>query len=154
MLATTAKGAPGRSISRILYPPKRVAIISLGSLPGTYEASNLLSLFGLAPDGGYLAAALLRTPVVSYTAVSPLRPGRDAVCFCGPIPHLSARRDFLGILLYGVRTFLDLDWQGRDHPADLGHLDLTTLFIAALANVKKPEFEGYPLKFGNLAQLW
>ncbi len=31
-----------------------------------------LSLLGLAPVGGCLAAALLRTPVVSYTAVSPL----------------------------------------------------------------------------------
>jgi len=65
--------APGRSISRILCHLAMAAIISLGSLPGTYEASNLLSLFGLAPDGGCLAAALLRSPVVSYTAVSPLR---------------------------------------------------------------------------------
>jgi hypothetical protein len=29
-------------------------------------------LLGLAPDGGYQAAALLRTPVVSYTTFSPL----------------------------------------------------------------------------------
>ncbi len=29
-------------------------------------------LFGLAPGGGCLAAALLRTPVVSYTTISPL----------------------------------------------------------------------------------
>jgi hypothetical protein len=31
-----------------------------------------LLLLGLAPGGGYLAAALLRAPVVSYTTFSPL----------------------------------------------------------------------------------
>jgi len=36
------------------------------------ETSSLLSLFGLAPDEGCLAAALLPSPVVSYTTISPL----------------------------------------------------------------------------------
>ncbi len=83
---------PGRSISRILYGrPAAAVIIYLGglsptpscSLPetqGKRAASRLpwqtLSLLGLAPDGGYLAAALLPAPVVSYTAISPLPANR------------------------------------------------------------------------------
>jgi hypothetical protein len=70
------------------------ATISLGgllparscNLPGTgppkreetgrllFAQGRTLSLLGLAPGGGCLAAALLRSPVVSYTAISPLLP--------------------------------------------------------------------------------
>jgi hypothetical protein len=50
------------------------------SLPGTIllrggdeqPPDESLFLLGLAPDGGCPAAALLRTPVVSYTTISPL----------------------------------------------------------------------------------
>ena len=91
---------PGWSIRRILSNRRISArdhapvweIISLGrpspacscSLPGTYllrggdeqPPARLCSrssfLLGLAPDGGCPAAALLRTPVVSYTTISPL----------------------------------------------------------------------------------
>ena len=82
-------------------------------------------LLGLAPDGGYLAAVLLRTPVVSYTTFSPLLPHLEkAVCFCGPIRQIAPPRVLPGIVLYGVRTFLDplLD---RDHPANLGMVEYT-----------------------------
>ena len=48
------------------------------------------SLLGLAPDGGCPAAALLLTPVVSYTTISPLPAVHQctawAVSFCGPLP--------------------------------------------------------------------
>ena len=48
----------------------------------TRHASPLL---GLAPDGGYPAAVLPRTPVVSYTTFSPLPLARRSI-FCGPFP--------------------------------------------------------------------
>jgi len=63
-------------------------------------------LFNLAPERGCPANALLRFPVVSYTTISPLP--RGAVCFCGPIRQVTPSRAFLGFVLYGVRTFLDM----------------------------------------------
>jgi hypothetical protein len=68
------------------------------SLPGTLRRravsrpaeSETSSLLGLAPDGGCLAAALLRTPVVSYTTISPLpRLARRyvSVARSGRLPH-------------------------------------------------------------------
>ena len=45
---------------------------------------------------------------------------KGAVCFCGPIRHFTAPRVLPGILLSGVRTFLDPDQQSRDRPANLG----------------------------------
>ena len=96
------------------------------------------SLLGLAPAGGYLAAALLRTPVVSYTTISPLphlsphpstfpveggESGRYvSVARSGRFSSEggSPPRVLPGGLLCGVRTFLDpghpeprpSDWPG------------------------------------------
>ena len=52
---------------------------------------------------------LLPTPVVSYTTFSPLRLTNVslAVCFCGPIQEIASLRMLSGIVLYGVRTFLN-----------------------------------------------
>ena len=120
---------PGRPISRILcrrqvclrtVPAVKVIYLvrmlpsdssSLPETQGKRAASRLpkkaLPLLGFAPTGGYLAAALLQTPVVSYTTFSPL-PLR-AVCFCGPIRQVAPPRGLPGILPCGARTFLDFD---------------------------------------------
>ncbi len=86
------------------------------------------SLLGLAPDGGYLAAALLPAPVGSYPTVSPL-----------PFIALSFGKSnaFGGLFLWpdpidystpGVTRHLTLrsadfprpgTWPGRDHPTSL-----------------------------------
>ncbi|KPL74243.1 hypothetical protein AC812_13150 [Bellilinea caldifistulae] len=50
---------------------------------GTSSPSFLL---GFAPGGGCLAAALLRTPVVSYTTFSPLLPETGSGLFLWPDP--------------------------------------------------------------------
>ena len=93
--------------ARRFHPgPPAWAVISLGGLPGTgNEASSFSSLLALLPAGVAWPPALLRTPVVSYTAFSP-SPLR-AVCFCGPIRQVSPPRGFPGAVLSGVRTFLD-----------------------------------------------
>ncbi len=78
------------------------------------------------------------TPVVSYTAVSPLPP-KEAVCFCGPIRQVSPPRVLPGILLCGARTFLDLDTQGRDRLTNLGMLIIPLLDVCVnchLMNVR------------------
>lgn len=86
--------------------------------------TTALFLLGLAPNGGYLAVVLLPAPVGSYPTVSPL-PAKagafaEAVCFCGPIRQIAPPRVLPGILLFGVRTFLDPAFQpGRDHPTSL-----------------------------------
>ena len=64
-----------------------------------------LPLLGLAPDGGCLAAALLRSPVVSYTTFSPLPPQGRSVSVA--LSGSCLPRALPGILPYGVRTFLD-----------------------------------------------
>jgi hypothetical protein len=48
-----------------------------------------MPLLDLAPPGGYLAAALLQTPVVSYTAVSslPLAGRYVSVALSGELLH-------------------------------------------------------------------
>jgi hypothetical protein len=93
-------------------------------LPGCVTA-HWRSLLGLAPNGGYLAAALLRTPVVSYTTVSPL-PACPAAhlggMFLWPVRQVAPSRELPGILLYGVRTFLDPGMQSRDLPTGLGEV--------------------------------
>ena len=52
-----------------------------------------------------------------------------AVCFCGPIHEIAPTRTLSGIVLYGVRTFLQpkaVSLWASDHLADLGRFDLTT----------------------------
>jgi hypothetical protein len=58
-----------RSVTRTLQQPTRNSKATSSHLLTRKWA---LLLFGLAPNGGYLAAASLQTPVVSYTAFSPL----------------------------------------------------------------------------------
>ena len=118
---------PGRPISRILcrrqvclrtVPAVKVIYLvrmlpsdssSLPEAQGKRAASRLpkkaLPLLGFAPTGGYLAAALLQTPVVSYTTISPL-PLR-AVVFCGPIRQVALPRVLPDSVPCGVRTFLE-----------------------------------------------
>lgn len=113
-----------------------------GSLPGTYllakeetsslprlligfnqQATILLSLFGLAPGGGCLAARIATDAggLLHWQALtacqanfrpptfSPLLGLKiQAVCFCGPIRQVSPPRVLPGAVLSGVRTFLDL----------------------------------------------
>lgn len=82
-----------------------------------------LSLLDLAPAEGCLAAALLRTPVVSYTAFStlPLR----AVFFLWPdlagSSEESPSRVLPGSLLCGARTFLR-EFYPRDPQVNLATL--------------------------------
>lgn len=144
------KVAPGQSISRILssrITPACVTI-SLGvplparscSLPETYPPEGgrrraasrfpreTSSLLGLAPGGGCLAAALLRSPVVSYTAISPLLSVHEetkAVRFCGPFQYLTTLRGLPGTAPGGVRTFLDAHVERRGHPTGLGQFHHT-----------------------------
>ena len=79
---------------------------------------GLSPLLGLAPTGGCLAAALLPTPVVSYTTFSPLPQLQPSIpfqeqgaivadCFCGPIRQVSPPRTLSDGLLFGERTFLE-----------------------------------------------
>ncbi len=56
---------PGATVTKT---GKRAASRPTRLLPG----ERALLLLGLAPDGGCLAVALLRAPVVSYTTFSPL----------------------------------------------------------------------------------
>lgn len=58
-----------RLVTQTLQQPTRNSKATSSHLPTRKWASHL---FGLAPNGGYLAAASLQTPVVSYTAFSPL----------------------------------------------------------------------------------
>jgi hypothetical protein len=88
-------------------------------------------LLGLAPDGGYQAAALLRTPVVSYTTFSPLPLARrylflwpdPAGC---PTPGVTRHRalwsaDFPRLNTETVKN--------RDHPIHLGFNNYTRCSI-------------------------
>ena len=145
------KSASGWSISRILsggllrlcshlsgrcvaapldaaYP--ELAVPTIGD--GTYgdEQSPIVhgrnrSCLALLPAGVTWPHALLRTPVVSYTTVSPspLHPKvGKAVCFCGPFPAgsrlsaVSPPRVLSDVVFYGVRTFLDPDNAGPRLP--------------------------------------
>jgi len=67
-------------------------------------------LFGLAPTGGYPAAAVTSGAVGSYPTVSPLpletlRP-LGAVSFLWPCPSPCGAQALPGSLPYGARTFL------------------------------------------------
>ncbi|GAP07803.1 hypothetical protein ATHL_02691 [Anaerolinea thermolimosa] len=115
---------------RSVHSRRRWAVISLGhrspggssGLPGTLGRAALTpkgwSLLGLAPGGGCLAGALLRSPVVSYTTISPLPHPRRYVSValsgtlrrpgCYPAPCPVER---------GLSSTL---YQGRDRPTDLG----------------------------------
>lgn len=112
----------GRSISRILSGLIQPwAIISLGgllpacssSLPGTQEkraasrsreASFIpawpCSKWGLPGRGITTSAGGLLPHRFTLTSC-------EAVCFCGPVRQISPPRGLPGILLFGVRTFLD-----------------------------------------------
>jgi hypothetical protein len=111
----------------------RTAARETSSLPPLQE--RLYPCLALLPIGVTWPPTLLRAPVVSYTGppvgrprngsrrtptFSPL-PGRSrAVCFCGPIRQVAPPRELPGIVLYGVRTFLDpARKRERDHPASL-----------------------------------
>lgn len=63
-------------------------------------------LLDLAPDEACLATAVTSSPVVSYTAVSPLPAHVQAVCSL--LRYLSGRpgRTLSAIVLYGARKFL------------------------------------------------
>ena len=91
------------------------------------EASSLLSLLGLAPGGGCLAACITAgAGGLLHHAFSPLPASQSdavAVCFCGPIRQVAPSRVLPGTALYGVRTFLDPAKQSRDHPTDPGQGD-------------------------------
>ncbi|HLE15666.1 MAG TPA: hypothetical protein VI776_13040, partial [Anaerolineales bacterium] len=61
----------------------------------------------------------------------------SAVCLCGPIRQVTwfprpPPRVLPGAVLYGVRTFLDPDYPGRDHPANLRQF----IILAFEADVK------------------
>jgi len=81
-----------------------------------------LFLLGFAPDGGCPAAALLRTPVVSYTTISPL-PGctRQSGRFVSvahpagcPAPGVTRHR-----ALWSADFPRPREKRSRDHPTDL-----------------------------------
>ena len=69
-------------------------------------------LLDLAPNGGYLAVALLPTPVVSYTTISPL-PFSGRYFSVALFRQVSPPRVLPGVVLYGGRTFLNMP----KHPA-------------------------------------
>ena len=69
-----------------------------------------LPLLDLAPDGGYLAMDVTAHAggLLHHLFTLTLSPVGDyADCFCGPIRQVAPSRGLPGILLYGVRTFLD-----------------------------------------------
>ncbi len=53
-------------------------------------------LFGLAPTGGYRAAAVTSRAVGSYPTISPL-PVSGRFVFCGPVRRLAAPRRYLAV---------------------------------------------------------
>ena len=65
----------------------------------------MLSLFGFAPDGVYLAAELTLGAVRSYRTFSPLP--LLAVYFCGTFPKLALAGRYPASCLTGARTFLE-----------------------------------------------
>ncbi len=98
------------------------------------EASSLLSLLGLAPGGGCLAACITagaggllherrRQAFATFSPLPASQSDAVAVCFCGPIRQVAPSRVLPGTALYGVRTFLDPAKQSRDHPTDPGQRD-------------------------------
>ena len=135
--------ASGRSVSRILSGRKvyqngtvsawvsisldRTLPCSSSSLPGTYlfrrrkraasrsQKCELYLCLTLLRMGVAWPPILLPAPVVSYTAFSPL--SVRWYYFCSPIQRDSAFRALPGILLYGVRTFLD-STNARSRPPD------------------------------------
>ena len=134
---------PGRTVSRVLLPPGRspeVMVICLGR-PSPDASSSLPAvrgpegppawvtprrLFGLAPTGGYRAAAVASAAVGSYPTVSPLpRPVARAwrSVFCGPFRRLSAPRRYLAV--YPLELGLSssrLPGPRPPHPTCIGNL--------------------------------
>jgi hypothetical protein len=70
------------------------------SLPAAYRNRSVWvtprRLFGLAPTGGYRAAAVTSSAVGSYPTVSPL-PVSGRSILCGPIRRLAAPRSYLAV---------------------------------------------------------
>ena len=76
--------------------------------------SSTLSLLGLAPGGGCLAANVATRAgsllhyhftLTTYASIG------LAVCFCGPIQKITSLRMLSGTVLYGVRTFLQAQYR-------------------------------------------
>ena len=105
-------------ISRVLSPPWRRRVISLG--PPLLAASSGLPwtrtgratprpLLGLAPGGVYHATPVTSGPVRSYRTLSPLPVspgGPSAVCSLRHFPSPCDARALPGTLPCGARTFL------------------------------------------------
>ena len=121
----TQKGPTGRPISRILLSQQLSvgpAIIYLGRISQSASAqptrdskgtSSSLSLLGLAPGGGCLAASVATRAGsllhYHFTLAAHKSVGL-AVCFCGPIQKIASLRMLSGTVLCGVRTFLDSEF--------------------------------------------
>src|SRR6266704_1980537 len=67
----------------------------LPAAPTTRAGSRCL--LGLAPTGGYRAAAVTRRAVGSYPTFSPLPLDKGRSVFCGPVRRLAAPRRYLAV---------------------------------------------------------
>jgi len=97
---------------------------NIGNEPFPACQRQTSSLLGLAPNGGCLAAALLQTPVVSYTTISPL-PAETSLSTggiflwpsSGELPRPGNYPALCSVECGLSSTQLTLS---RDHPANLG----------------------------------
>jgi len=94
------------------------------------ETSSLLSLLGLAPGGGYLAANItIHAGSLLHYLFTVARNEQSfprAVYFCGPIQQISPLRVLPDTKLYGVRTFLRRSiYFSCNRPTNLGQSDNT-----------------------------
>ncbi len=71
-------------------------------------ARPVSSLFGLAPGGVYLAAAVTRSAVGSYPTLSPLPCDAWRFALCGTFPGVAPAGRYPAPYFRGARTFLTL----------------------------------------------
>ena len=103
---TNMCGAVSRvmSFKTIIYLERLLPVAS-SNLPGDETGSLIVSLFGLASDGVYMATAVTSCTVVSYTAFPPL-PHKAAVYLCCTSLGVASTGRYPASLPCEARTFL------------------------------------------------